>query len=204
MRVTGNRPEAAAAETAPPGAWVAWPVSWSGVWVGALASIAVAVIFGLIGIAIGAHHLGTSGDITKWSNVGKGALVWAVFGSFLSFVAGGWAAAKVAGIRRADGAMLHGAIVWLVALPLMLALLGLGAGNAFGGWYGGLVGAPASVSAAAPANPDAAIIQRNAALAAVTAVLLGLVGAVVGGWLASGESMSVAYHLRPVRPARLP
>jgi hypothetical protein len=30
--------------------WVAWPVSWPSVWVGALAGLATAVIFGLIGV----------------------------------------------------------------------------------------------------------------------------------------------------------
>ena len=38
----------------------AWPVNWSAIWVGALASLAVALIFGLIGTAIGAHQVGTS------------------------------------------------------------------------------------------------------------------------------------------------
>ena len=204
MRVTGSRPEGVRAPLAATDAWQAWPVSWSGVWVGALAATAVGVIFGLVGIAIGAHRLGTAGDVTKWSGVGAGALIWSVFAAFLSFVVGGWAAAKVAGIRRADTAILHGAISWLVALPLMMALLGLGAGNAFGGWYGGLVGAPGWVAAAPTTNPDAALIQRNAALAAVTAVLLGLVGAALGAWLASGEPMSLSYHLRPARDTRLP
>jgi hypothetical protein len=36
--------------------------------------------------------------------------------------------------------------------------------------------------------------MRNAALGGVTALLLGLAGAVVGGWLASGEPMSIRYR----------
>jgi hypothetical protein len=35
---------------------------------------------------------------------------------------------------------------------------------------------------------------RNAALGAVTALLLGLVGSVIGGWIASGEPMTLTYY----------
>jgi len=175
--------------------WVAWPVYWSAVWVGALASLALAIIFGLVSTALGAHQLGTAGQIAKWSEVGRRSIIFSVFGAFLAGALGGWAAGKVAGIRRSEPAILHGAITWLVAMPLLILLLGLGAGNAFGGWYGGLVGSPAwAVLPSAPADPNAAIVARNTALAAVTAVLLGLAGSVVGGWLASGEPMTFTHY----------
>ena len=35
-----------------------WYVSWSGVWVGALSAVALLLVFGLTGIAVGAHQLG--------------------------------------------------------------------------------------------------------------------------------------------------
>lgn len=175
--------------------WVPWPVYWSAVWVGALASLALAVVFGLISIALGAHQLGTAGEITKWSDVGRRSVAFAVFGAFLSLALGGWVAGKIAGIRRSEPAMLHGAITWLLTLPLLLVSLALGAGNAFGGWYGGLMGTPGWVPlTGTPADPNAAIIARNAALAAVTTLLLGLVGSVIGGWLASGEPMTFTHY----------
>ena len=62
-------------------------------------------------------------------------------------MAGGWVAARVAGIRRAEPAMLHGAIAWLVAVPLLLIAAGLGSGNVLGSWYGGLGGTPSWVQA---------------------------------------------------------
>ena len=46
--------------------------------------------------------------------------------------------------------MLHGAIVWLLAVPLLVAAAAFGAGGFFGGWYGGLAGTPAGVAAKAP------------------------------------------------------
>jgi len=175
--------------------WVAWPVYWSAIWVGALASIALAIIFGLVAVAVGAHELGTAGQITQWADVSRRSVVATVFGAFLSAALGGWVAGKIAGIGHSEPAMLHGAITWLVATPLLLLFLALGAGNTFGGWYAGLMGSPAWVPGpGTPVDPNAALIARNTALAALTALLLGLMGSVIGGWLASGEPMTFTYY----------
>lgn len=177
-----------------------WALSWSAVWVGTLAAIALVVIFGLIGIAIGAHRAGH--PLGRWHDMSFFTLLWSVLAAFLSFAAGGWVAANVAGLRRSETAMLHGAIAWLVAVPILLLLSGLGASAYFGSWYGGLAGTPAWVNpvAVAAEDPAAAIAARNGAVAAVAALLLGLVGGVIGGWLASGEPMTFTYYrTRPVR-----
>jgi len=170
-----------------------WPVAWSAIWVGALAALAAALLFGLIGVSVGAHQLGQR--VTKWSEFGFGALLFSVGGAFFAFVIGGWVAAKIAGLRRAENASLQGAIVWLVAVPLLLILAAFGAASFFGGWYGGLAGTPIWASSTkVAADPNAAVMARNAALGSITALLLGLVGSVVGGWLASGEPMSLTYR----------
>src|SRR4029434_6198422 len=111
-----------------------WPVSWSAVWIGTLSAIALALIFGLVGTAVGAHRVGH--PFASWKDVGFLALVWSVFGAFLSFVLGGWVATKVAGFRQSETGMLHGAIVWLVAVPILLVLVSLGSfcSLVLGGW----------------------------------------------------------------------
>jgi hypothetical protein len=176
-----------------------WPVHWSGVWVGALAALALGLVLGLAGIAVGAHQTGINARITKWSEVGLAALIFSVAGAFFSFVVGGWVAGKIAGVRRAETASLHGAIVWIVAAPLLLMLAALGAGSYFGGWYSGLAGTPHWAATPAAADPNAALIARNGALAALTVLLLGLMGSVVGGWLASGEPMTFTGHRKRAR-----
>jgi hypothetical protein len=169
-----------------------WPINWSAIWVGTLAALAVALIISLIGAAVGAHQLGPGGKIATWKDIGIGALVFSVLGAFFSFVVGGWITGKINGYRRAETDMLHGAIVWLLAVPLLVTLAGLGAGALFGGWYAGLAGVPVWVTQNnVAADPNAAAAARNAALLAVTALLVGLIGAVLGGWLASGEPMSI-------------
>jgi hypothetical protein len=207
--------------------WVDWPVHWSAVFVGALASLAAIVVFGLISTALGLHLVGPENRVVDLTKVGMITFAFSIFSAFLAAVLGGWVSGTIAGFRRAEPAMLHGAITWLVAIPLVVALAALGAGAYLGGWYGGLAGTPswAAYSAApydrpdfpaATASPDewqqysraqaeyrdnvrkwreeTPRATRNAALGAVTALLLGLMGSVVGGWMASGEPMTLTYY----------
>jgi hypothetical protein len=179
--------------------WRAWPVSWSGVWIGALAALALGLIIGLVGFAVGAHELAST-RIVKWSTVRLVSVLFSIGGAFFSFVLGGWVAARVAGIRRSEPAMLHGVVAFLVTVPIFLVLGALGATAHYGGWYGGLAGTPAwataTVTAATTPDPIAATAARNAALTSVVALLLGIVGSVLGGWMASGEPMSLTYYRR--------
>jgi MFS family permease len=174
--------------------WRPWPI-WSAVWIGALAAIAVGLIIGLIGFAVGAHEL-TAPRFTPWKNVRIITTIFNIGGSFFAFVVGGWVAARIAGLRNSEPAMLHGGVVWLLTIPMLLVLAALGATGHWGGWYGGLAGSPAWATAVPAIDPEAARAFRNTALVTVTALLLGLVGAVLGGWLASGEPMSLTYYRR--------
>ena len=173
-----------------------WPINWSSIWVGVLSALAVALIFGLAAIAVGAHQIGPAAKAPTTGALGLAALIFSVFGAFISFVVGGWVAGKINGFRRAETDMLHGAIVWLVAVPIFVGLAALGAGNFFGTWFGGLAGTPVFVTPGSnvAADPNAAAAARNAALGAVTGLLIGLVGSVIGGWMASGEPMTLGYH----------
>lgn len=199
------------------GNWKHWPVYWSAIWVGALTALAVALLVGLIGTAVGAQaahrDVELTGvlrkDVTFW------AMAFAIVGGFLAFAAGGWVAGKIGGILRSEPAILHGAIVWLVAVPLLLGVVSLGAGSSFGGWYSGLASTPAwttqpvadrgtaltdqptnsgTDTTSADAKDRAARVARNTALCTLTALLMGLMGSVVGGWMASGEPLTFTHH----------
>ena len=174
--------------------WRAWPVAWSGVWVGALSALAVALIIGLIGYAVGAHEVASP----RPTDAGKLRIIATAFniaGAFFAFVIGGWAAVRIAGIQRAEPAMVHGGIVWLVGVALLIGLAAAGATTYYGSWFGGLA-APAATRAAVPIDPEVARVMRNAAMGSVVGLLVGLVGGVLGGWMASGEPMSIAYYRR--------
>ncbi|HJQ84512.1 MAG TPA: hypothetical protein VKA21_10575 [Candidatus Binatia bacterium] len=174
-----------------PGVLTAWPVSWSAAWVGALSALAATTIGALCAVAFGAHHIAAPGGRLGPEDLGLPELIASVCIAFFAFVIAGWATARVAGIRRAETAMVHGAIAWLVAMPLLFMLIALGARSYFGGWYGGLAGAPVW---AAPGTAIAAEAAQEAAGGTVTALLIGLVGAVLGGWMGSGEPMTFTHY----------
>ncbi len=170
---------------------VVWPVSWSAIWIGTLAALAAGLIFGLTGTAIGAYQ---EPRIVNWHKFQVWALVFSICGAFFAYAIGGWTAGKILGARRAEYAVLHGVIAWLVTIPILLVLASLGAASYFGVWFGGLAGTPAWAPPVVVANPQAAIIARNGALGALTALLIGLIGSVIGGWMASGEPMTFTYY----------
>jgi hypothetical protein len=169
--------------------WMIWPVSWSAVWVGALTAMAVGTLIGLIGYAVGANE---ASQYVDWKKLHLIGLIFSVGGAFFGYVAGGWVAARIAGRVRSEPAMLHGAIVWLLTIPILLVLGAMGAAGHVGGWYGGL----SSVSAGATplSDADMATAVRNNALATALALLIGLIGAVLGGWMASGEPMTFTHY----------
>jgi len=169
-----------------------WPVNWSAVWVGALAALAALVVFGLSGAALGFHLNANDARVTNWHQTRDwGPIICSVLSAFFAFVIGGWVAGKIGGFRFSEPAMLHAAIAWLVALPLIVLALSAGGAAYLDTWYGALHPAVASSD-----NPEVAAAVRNAALTAITALLLGLVGSVIGGWMASGELMTFNHHLR--------
>jgi hypothetical protein len=169
------------------------PVAWSAIWVGALAAIATTLILGLIGAALGAHQL-SQGQVPTVREARFWSLAITVMAAFFSFVVGGWVAGKVSGDRRSEITSLHGAIAWLVAVPLLLLLVGAGSGVYLGTWFNGLawLAHPGSLASMSPVQYGRAV--RAAALGGVTALVLGLAGAILGGWMASGEPMSVRYR----------
>ena len=172
--------------------WRAWPVYWSAVWVGVLAGLAVAVVIGLTGIAVGAHQTGAPAPINRYGDVTLLGALFAVVGAFFSGVVGGWVAGKIAGFTRAEPALLHGALVWLSGIPILLIAIALGGASYLGGWFYGLavpLGQPAVQNIPAAA-------AENAARFAVAGLLIGLIGSVIGGWMASGEPMTLALERR--------
>jgi hypothetical protein len=176
--------------------WTAWPVYWTPVIVGALAAVVAVVLFGVIGTAVGSWRAGNEGRITDFSGVGRVAVAYAVFTSFFAFVIGGWVTARIASIRRAEPAILHAAIAFLVATVVLFAMASFG-GAVFNGWYASLAPSPAVPAAPGqPVDPNAARAAAAGATAAAVAILLGLIGSVVGGWMGSGERMDFSWYER--------
>jgi len=170
-----------------------WPMSWSAVWIGALAAVAVGLLIGLLGYAMGAHEVAKA---AAFKHVRATSLIFSIAGAFFAFVVGGWIAGRMSGYRRSEPAILHGAMAWLLTVPMMLTLGALGAVRFFGGWWGGFSANPAFTPIPGAVDTAMAEAMRNNALAAFAALALGLIGAVIGGWMASGEPMTLTYYRR--------
>lgn len=213
--------------------WNEWPVYWSAVWVGALASVVGIVLCGLMGIAFGAHSVGVEHRIVNLHDVSLWSILFGVLSAFFAGILGGWITGEIAGIRRAETGMYHGAIAWMVATPLVILLAALGAGAYLGGWNAGLGGHPSwAKQAEAPFvrpelplpnataeeremyllqekeyreqvkqwHKETPLATRNAAIMGASSLLIGLIGSVVGGWLASGEPIAMTFDRKRRAP----
>jgi cell division protein FtsX len=90
--------------------WVAWPVAWNAIWVGALAALAAALIIGLLGVALGAHELVPPRRVVRVRDFGFGAALFSVLGALLASGAEGWVASKIAGLHRAVASQARDAV----------------------------------------------------------------------------------------------
>jgi hypothetical protein len=166
-----------------------WPVRWSAVWTGALVSLTAAMILGLVASAIG--DADAAAHPTTWAAFTRAALIYSIITALLSFFIGGFMAVKVAGVSRFEAALLHGALTWLVALPALLVLGAIGAGHFFGNFGMGLLAPPVWIAPAAGNIPAVDAVTagaaRDIAVSALFAVVMGLAGGLLGGWLASED-----------------
>lgn len=122
-------------------------------------------------------------------------LICSVAGAFFAFVISGWAAGSLAGVIAGAQRARQSFHAARPPQHVVIRLAGFGTANFLGGWYGGLAGTPIwATSSTMTAAPNAAVVARNSALGAGTALLIGLIGSVIGGWMASGEPMSLAYR----------
>jgi len=172
-------------------------VRWGPIWAGLLAAFVALLVLSLLGFAIGASTVNTGAAVQGNVNqdAGSYSAFWAGISAILSFLIGGYVAGRTAAVHERGWAALNGALVFLLALPLLLwlATQGLGAliGNAshIAGGLGvnlGQLGATASGAAKSitPAQAQqAADTARNTAWGTLIGLLLGCGAAALGGTL---------------------
>jgi hypothetical protein len=100
-------------------------VRWGPVIAGLFAALAALATLTVLGLAIGlsAYNAGDSA-----SSFGIGAGIWGAISALISFFVGGWMAGRTSALRGTNSGILNGAMVWFVAIPLLLYLLGSGIG----------------------------------------------------------------------------
>lgn len=177
---------------------------WGAIWAGLLGALATLFLLSLLGAAVGLTTLNAATAAAQGgppADAGRNSAIWAAFSAICAFLVGGYLASRVSHIANRNWAALHGAMVFLLGLPILLWLAGQGLGAVLGTFSNIASGLSASsgqaVNAAqgaaqqagstARANPtavgDAAGALRNAAAATLVGSLLGLAASTVGGMI---------------------
>jgi hypothetical protein len=187
---------------------------WSAILAGVLLALAVHIVMGLIGAAIGFAAAPADSEA-----LGAGAGIWALITPFVATLLGAWLAVRLTGDEDRAGANVHGVLVWcagLIAGAIFLTgTLATGAMSAGTAASGNLAAAQRTVQgdpAGAPAGTPTAEARQDAAGragaaamgAAALAAVAGLLGAVVGSGLAlrrggKGRGWKIAIQRREER-----
>jgi hypothetical protein len=164
---------------------------WGGLMAGCFVTLACLVLFGELGAAIGASAFepGDRGAPYAW-----GAGIWGIVSAVLAFFLGGLAGSYVTRIRRRESGLLHGALVWAVAVPVIgflgtiLALGALTAGSV-------TAAAAATVDANTPGRPvvtsDEAARARTEATRPENIEMAKKTAGGLGWWMVGGLLLSL-------------
>jgi hypothetical protein len=172
-------------------------VRWGPVWAGLLSALAALLLLSLFGVAVGltaatGEPNGAAGAASyNGNNYAVGAGIWAAISAIIAFFIGGFVAGSTTRIRGRDIGWINGAMVWALALPILLWLAGSGAVgflNAIGFNLQGFVNTVSNaVTNPAATNPtavqQATDAARTGAWWALVALILGLIAAGLGGML---------------------
>lgn len=107
-------------------------ISWGAVLAGAVIAFAIQFLLGLLGVAISGFGLNPANPdgLGDW---GAGVAIYTVITQLVSLVAGGFVAARLAGIPKNTTSLIHGALVWGVVTLASLYLASSAVGTAVGG-----------------------------------------------------------------------
>ena len=188
-------------------------VRWGPIVAGFLTALTSLLVLNLLGLAVGltAVNAGTAAaQGGPPADLGRNSAIWGAIAGILSFLLGGYVAARTAAVFDRSWGALNGALVFLLGVPITFWLAGQGLG-AMLGTLGSLAPSlnvdPASAQGAAnqaanQAQQAAQNIQpidvaraaeqaRNAAWTALIAVLLGLGSGALGGWLGTRRELEL-------------
>ncbi len=141
-------------------------LSWGAVFAGVVIAVAVQLVLGILGAGIGLTMVDpVEGTTPGAAGFGIGAGIYWLVTTVIALGAGGYAAARVAGVQERFDGLVHGLVVWGVTLILTLYLLTSAVGGIIGGAFrtvGAVAGtAGATVGAAAPAAASVAGVDTR-------------------------------------------
>jgi hypothetical protein len=103
-------------------------VRWPAILAGLFTFFATLIVLTVLGIAIGLSTY----DANNPNSFGIGAGIWGAVSALIAFLLGGFIAGRTAAVQGKDMGVLNGAMVWIVAIPLMIYMLGGSLGSLMG------------------------------------------------------------------------
>lgn len=103
-------------------------VRWAAVLAGLFTVFAALIVLTVLGIAIGLSTY----DADNPNAFGIGAGLYGAISALIAFALGGFIAGRTAALQGKDKGVLNGAMVWIVAIPLMVYMLGGSLGSLMG------------------------------------------------------------------------
>ena len=139
-------------------------ISWGAIFAGVVLAVAIQLVLGILGTGIGLSLVDpVEGTTPGATGFGIGAGIYWIITTVIALGAGGYAAARVAGVQDRFDGLVHGLVVWGVTLILTLYLLTSAVGGIIGGAFrtvGSVASAAGSgIGAAAPKVADVANVD---------------------------------------------
>lgn len=159
-------------------------VRWGPIWAGLITAIATFVVLTVAAIAIGAQAVdsGVGDEAGMAGGIASGVV------ALLAFFAGGFVAARTAGVIGRGYGALNGFLVWALGVVIILALAAFGLGSLFGASGDLFAQYQQMGQPRADVDRDAALEGiRNGSIGALIGMLLPAAAAALGGWLGSRE-----------------
>ena len=144
---------------------------WGPIWAGLLAAIGTIVALTTLGTAVG---LSTGEAATTGITTAGG--IWAAIVMLVGLFIGGWLAARTAAVGGRFMGMVHGSLVWALAVFISVILAAIGGAAALGVILGQSVTSVFG-GQVTPGTAAATIWTLFAAL------IIGLIVAAIGGWI---------------------
>jgi hypothetical protein len=115
-------------------------VRWGGVMSGLFIAIGVLMVMSALGLAIGVTALGDPREATgdTASGLGIGAGIWAFITLLIALFLGGLVSTKVTDRPDRPGAVMHGALVWVLFFLFTIWMIGSGISLGLSGLFGAM------------------------------------------------------------------
>jgi hypothetical protein len=178
-------------------------VRWGPVLAGLLTALTTMLLLNLLGLAAGLSAVdigGTpqQGTTAQAQDAGRNSAIWAGLSAIIAFFLGGYVTARTAGLFDRGWGAVNGAMVFLLAVPLVLWLAAQGVGALIGGlgtYAGGfdtLRNTTGNVDQSDVARAAEGV--RNGAWGALLGSLLGLGSSALGGMFGARQESDYATH----------